>query len=113
MAQVRWSALARRDLAALQEWLTLHWGVDAAASASLAITEALGRAAQHPELYAWVGSVRATLSSMPRSVRRIVIARYGIVAFYDWQPDQDRVYVVRLRGGRQRPPSAQDLTPLQ
>jgi len=111
MAQVRWSSLAERDLQALLDWLAGHRGPDAAASVYLSIVEAVARAAEHPELYAWVGSVHASVALLPKTIRRVVIARYGLILFYEWRPDQSQIRVVRLRGGRQRPPSSQDLAP--
>ncbi|MBI3972000.1 MAG: type II toxin-antitoxin system RelE/ParE family toxin [Chloroflexi bacterium] len=111
MARIRWSSLAAGDLEALLDWLATHRGPGTAASAYELVEEAVARIAVHPELYAWVGSIHESVAELPRTVRRVVIARYGLILFYEWRPELDEIRIVRLRGGRQRPPSSQDLAP--
>jgi plasmid stabilization system protein ParE len=109
MARVRWGSLAERDLSLLLDWLERHRGPARAAEATIAIAQAVARAAENPELYAWVGSIHASLAAAPKSVRRVMAGRSRHVIYYRWLADRDEIQILCIRGGAQRAPTVEEL----
>lgn len=73
------------------------------------VAEAVARAAQNPEGYAWVGSVHAMLASLPSSIRRVLTRTRRYVVYYRYVGDANEVQILAVRGAGQPPPLQEEL----
>ncbi|MBI3971153.1 MAG: type II toxin-antitoxin system RelE/ParE family toxin [Chloroflexi bacterium] len=109
MARFRWSAAARHQLDALLDWHERQRGPEQAARLAADIRQAVRRAAARPELYPWVGSIHAELSSLPRSIRRVLTRPSHHAIYYRYDAADGWISILQIRGSRQLPPSADEL----
>ena len=84
-------------------------GSEYAARLALEIAEASRRAALHPGLYAWVGSIHASLQALPHEWRRVLTRSRRHVLYYRLIQEGTQIEILAVRGAGQLPPSEADL----
>ena len=111
MRRVRWTQTAQRELDSLLEWWERHRGPEQAGRVAVSVAEAIRRAAENPELFAWVGSLHEVLEPLPRNVRRVLTRppRYAIY-YRHVVVAADEIQILCIRGGGQLPPSGDELS---
>jgi plasmid stabilization system protein ParE len=90
-------------------WSETTHGAEAAAYLMAQVAEAVERAASHPNLHAWVGSVHPSLDVLPRDWRRVLSRSRRHVVYYRTAASGSGIEILAVRGAGQLPPLPEEL----